>query len=327
MAPVANLMKKIWLSICSILLIFTLAVPSFAAEKVPTIDKGRDGQITIDYKEDTDGKDSVAGAEFTYYKVADIGDSGEYIPIIDGIENLIYEENAEAVLAAAKEAYSSKELETGKIVYEAVTDSNGMAVTSGMDQGLYVAEESKPAIEHFASIPFLFSLPYTENNVWNYEITAEPKSLPAGDLIVEKTLSGNNVEKNREFHFRITLDYDDEVHYVKSDGTFGYIKSGDTISLKGGQSVTLDTIPVGCSYKVTEVEADKDGYATTSTGATGNIVQTEPQTAAFVNSRNLTGTAGNVNTNDPNTLYFAGGICLIFLLLSVMIAKKRYSLS
>ena len=319
-------MKKIITAMLGLFMITTITTPSFAAEdKYPTIDDRKTGEITIDYKEDIDGKDPVVGAEFTYYKVALIGSSGEYISIIDGIDAFDRTTNAQEILDTVKEVYEKHPDENSRAIYQAVTDKNGISVTSGMEQGLYLAEESTPAVEHFASIPFLFSLPYTSKNVWEYQLTAEPKSLPGGDLIIKKTLSGNDVETDREFHFKVTLDYDGEIHYVKTSGEFGYIKSGDTIALKGGQSVTLDTIPAGCAYQVEEIEANKNGYVTESEGTEGNIVRTEPRTASFTNTRNKTSSTKDVNTNDPNTIYVAGGICLMSIMMFLLLESKRRS--
>ena len=63
-----------------------------------------------------------------------------------------------------------------------------------------------------------------------------------------------------------------------------------TITLKHGQTATISGIPVGTTYKVVEVRANRDGYTTKVTGATGTIVENDESLsnvplASFINRR------------------------------------------
>lgn len=55
--------------------------------------------------------------------------------------------------------------------------------------------------------------------------------------------------------------------------------------LKHGQKITITGLPGGVNYKVTEAEANQDGYKTTETGVTGTITRNEVKTAKFVNDK------------------------------------------
>ena len=153
-----------------------------------------------------------------------------------------------------------------------------------MECGLYVIEESRPAKEHFASAPFVISLPYTEGSTWRYIGYASPKSRPAGKLAISKTLHSMKDDSEREFHFKIELEGVKEAVHFTTDTTEGYIRPGESIALKGGERAVLDMLPVGCAYKVTEEEADQDGYITTWSDNEGHIMRKQICEAAFTNS-------------------------------------------
>ena len=104
-----------------------------------------------------------------------------------------------------------------------------------------------------------------------------------GSLSVSKTVSGSAGETDREFNFTVTLS-DDSI-----DGSYGdmsFTKGAATFSLKHGQSKTASGLPDGITYEVTEAEANKDGYVTSSTGASGTVVSGQTAAAAFTNTKN-----------------------------------------
>lgn len=104
-----------------------------------------------------------------------------------------------------------------------------------------------------------------------------------GSLSVSKTVSGSAGETDREFKFTVTLS-DDSI-----DGSYGdmsFTKGAATFSLKHGQSKTASGLPEGITYEVTEAEANKDGYVTSSTGASGTVVSGQTAAAAFTNTKN-----------------------------------------
>ncbi len=117
------------------------------------------------------------------------------------------------------------------------------------------------------------------------------KNTPAtdgGNLTISKTVTGTAADTTKKFFFRITL--------VGAPGTYTYtgnavpggmIKSGDSISLAHGQSITIIGLPEGTTYRITEADYSGEGYAVVSTGATGSIASTTTQTAAFTNTKDV----------------------------------------
>lgn len=109
-----------------------------------------------------------------------------------------------------------------------------------------------------------------------------------GSLVISKTVNGNAGDRNKEFDFTITFNATGSFNYTGAGGVAdGTIDSGDTISLAHGQSISIDGLPKGTTYTVTEADYAIDGYATTSTGDKGAIVTDDVQTAAFTNTRNV----------------------------------------
>ncbi len=107
-----------------------------------------------------------------------------------------------------------------------------------------------------------------------------------GTLAVSKTVAGNAGDTGREFHFTVTLS-DSSVN-----GRMGDMEFTDGVAsftLKHGETAVAVLHPSEreVSYEVTEAEADRYGYTTTSSGATGLILPGRDAAAEFVNTKNL----------------------------------------
>ena len=103
-----------------------------------------------------------------------------------------------------------------------------------------------------------------------------------GSLVVSKTVAGNDGEREKEFHFTVSLS-DPTI-----SGTYGEMEFKEgvaTFSLKHQESKSGSGLPAGVTYRVTEKEADQDGYTTTATGATGEIKKDQTVMASFQNYR------------------------------------------
>lgn len=101
---------------------------------------------------------------------------------------------------------------------------------------------------------------------------------PLGKLTVSNSVTGSG-DKNKEFTFTVMLgDTSVSGQYGGMNFTDGVAK----FTLRHGESLTAENLPTGVPYTVIETEANKDGYTTTSTGATGAIQEGEV-IAAFTN--------------------------------------------
>lgn len=161
-----------------------------------------------------------------------------------------------------------------------------------------------------------------------------------GNLEIRKQVEGDQGDLEREFTFNIFLtdeegrEFSTTLSYIGDKQ--GQIYSGEAITLKHGQSITLLGIPANIHYTVTEKEANQDGYVTSSTNASGIITKDETITASFVNKKgivpitdeengsdsNKNGGKNPANTGDPSSntaafIFFLSALCLISL------AKKK----
>lgn len=118
-----------------------------------------------------------------------------------------------------------------------------------------------------------------------------------GSLAISKTVSagdtGTEVDTEQAFEFTIKLTAPDETPIT---GTYSYtgtnIAAGTldfddetgmaTISLKHGQSISINDLPADVTYTVTESEVA--GYTAASTGSDGTIPAGQTATAAFTNT-------------------------------------------
>jgi uncharacterized surface anchored protein len=114
-----------------------------------------------------------------------------------------------------------------------------------------------------------------------------------GNLTISKMVTGNNADQTKKFNFTVTFTNANDTYFYTGHGVpDGTIKSGDTISLAHGQSITIMGLPVGASYEVTEDQTSAQGYSIESVGSSGTISSAQDRTAAFVNIKlpNPTGT-------------------------------------
>ena len=124
---------------------------------------------------------------------------------------------------------------------------------------------------------------------------------PTGKLTISKRVTGAG-DPAREFTFRVDFTLESGstpgTRYSFHGDKSGTIQSGGTVTLRGGESITIAGIPAGTHYVVTELEANEDGYTTTATGEEGTIREDKTAQASFVND--LTDAPDNPPDNPPD---------------------------
>lgn len=123
------------------------------------------------------------------------------------------------------------------------------------------------------------------------------------DLTIEKTVTGDAADPERQFTFEVAFTYDETMPEAIHTGPYTYKvydtktgetveggtdtipSAGGTISLTGGQYAVIEGLPAGTAYTVTEKEANEDGYVTTATGEKGTVTVGEENKASFTNHR------------------------------------------
>ena len=109
-----------------------------------------------------------------------------------------------------------------------------------------------------------------------------------GTLTVLKMVTGMG-NTQRKFTFTVTLLDEDgkeltgEYPYLGS--VSGRFASGDKVELKHHESITITELPAGTRYKVTEEEANENGYVTSVERETGTLVHDGEAWAVYTNYR------------------------------------------
>lgn len=125
-----------------------------------------------------------------------------------------------------------------------------------------------------------------------------------GELLIGNTVTGNGGDRTKSFTYTITFTgygAGEGYTYNKSDGTNGIVESGDTLTLRHGETVTI-RLPEGLTYLVKQTDYKDEDYATTPSGLeiTGDIVRSATAEARFANHRDLPGHLLISNTVEGN---------------------------
>ena len=93
------------------------------------------------------------------------------------------------------------------------------------------------------------------------------------------------------------------VENTEINGVFGemtFVGGVATFVLKHGESKTATGLPSGITYSVTEAEANRDGYTTVASKASGSIIKNDTITVAFTNTKNSNISEGSDHPNVPS---------------------------
>ena len=149
----------------------------------------------------------------------------------------------------------------------------------------------------------------------------------ANKLSISKTVAGNLGDKSKYFDFTVTLTgKEGEEYSLPATITGGSDKSGKkenvaisgttTFKLKHGDTITIENLPAGVSYKVEE--ATPSDYTMNATGQKGTM-DAEAKTAAFTNTKTGVIDTGVYLDNLPYILVFAG----VLAIAAVFIVRRR----
>lgn len=331
---------------------------SVYADDMPVTQTRTTGTVRIEYFDDADETQPISGAEFTLYRVAKLSQNSGGNNLDASYESVIPEIVFDSTGSTKKETdekhrrivtletQPSKYLKQVQYYYEDRTDGKYQNETNAMGHiefkkipaGVYVCAETGAADGHYVSEPCLVILPSTANDEdgnssWQYTQTVCPKSVPTGGLTVQKILSGDNVETDRQFTFAVDIDAGDGKYqslafpYQTSDGRNGKIKDGEDILLKGGQTATISMLPVGTAYSVTEKEANTDGYTTEVKDGEGHIIAHKTNISVIINTRNTE--KNKIGASVPTGDFVMYGTvvalaaCIIILVVAIVSEKKK----
>ena len=259
------------------MLLGSMSVSAFAADKTPVIDTKKTGSITIHkYTEDGGEGDPATGKAdatqvpqgavpikdvgFTIYKVQDAAKLADY-----------YSTNPESLPAVSEYCTGSGknvQLKAGvadnKVGDEVKTDVNGVAEFKNLALGLYlVVETTSPAIVTGPCDPFLISVPMTtDGDDWLYNVHVYPKNSTAvGGVSLVKT--GKDGAKLKGVTFVLQKQNGATWTDITKKSTAAGDNTGDALTLvtKTDGKISVDGLSSG-TYRFieTSVGTDNKGY-------------------------------------------------------------------
>lgn len=189
---------------------------------------------------------------------------------------------------------------------EVVPDDNGNWTYSFTNLYKYVRQNDQSR-----EIKYTVDEEYTEGyvpRVADNGIDIVNHYYPYGDITLSKSAS-NTTEQSKDtvFMFKLTLlkptgtndDNGDEIYdtdtgiyaWERSDGAKGTVRSGDTVSLKAGQTVTVKRVPSRDKYLFEEMDAD--GFTAGENSGLSGVVTSGGKHDAVID--NVYATQGSVN--------------------------------
>ncbi len=170
------------------------------------------------------------------------------------------------------ESKTVKNLPAGAAYIITETPIDGYQVTSQNDQGI-IAENQTISV-HFTNTKII------EGDAGGGAGPDADPPAAKGALQITKSVIGDSVDSEQEFHFTLTLPG------FSINGTYGDLNFTNGVgefSLKNGESKTVKNLPAGAAYIITETPID--GYQVTSQNDQGTIAKNQTIPVSFINVR------------------------------------------
>ena len=163
--------------------------------------------------------------------------------------------------------------------------------------------------------------------------TPEPNT-GYGTLAISKVVSGAYGETDRDFIFTVNL-LDEKGNIVTGEYSYtgsrsGMLKSGDSITLKHGESIIIGDLPENTEYTVTEQVPES--YTVNEVSQNGRIIKGQNQATIFVNTKEdlpykPDEPNKNAKTGDSSnmTLWVVFIVCLVNVISVVVVTCRRHS--
>ena len=182
--------------------------------------------------------------------------------------------------------------QNGKPVGDTITVESGKSTEVKLPVGAYTIEQATPSVGCTVTVKVGDGVTLTTDAA-DFEVKANAdttvkytNTYTAGsnpdedtkyDLKIKTVVKGDKADEDAKFV--LTVKFDADGSYKMSNGK--KIKSGDTVTLTGNDSITIYNLPEGTTYKVRQKTADED-YKTTYKNCSGEL--TEDTTARVTNT-------------------------------------------
>ncbi len=212
--------------------------------------------------------------------------------------------------------------QNGKPVGDAITVESGKSTVVKLPVGAYTIEQATPSVGCTVTVKVGDGVTLTTDAA-DFEVKAnadttvkytnpytagsDPDEDTKYDLKIKTVVKGDKADEDAKFV--LTVKFDADGSYKMSNGK--KIKSGDTVTLTGNDSITIYNLPEGTTYKVRQKTTDED-YKTTYKNCSGEL--TEDTTARVTNT--WTDDNGIVKTGDD----YNNQMVVMMMLISAAVA-------
>lgn len=321
--------KRLFACLLALTMMLGLSATAFAAETAGKVQKPANGGTVTFEKEYKLVGDGISPAETFKFTIAKAG-----------VENGGVDAESQGTPTVGDVAYGEKGATTAGNK-EKVTVTLPTYTSVGVYSYTITETKGTTAGVAYDSVPVTMKVTVIDNNgvleIAAVSFTKAGKKLgdeaaftntyTANKLSISKTVAGNLGDKSKYFDFTVTLTGEEGKTYTlpatitggsdKSEKKESVTISGTTtFKLKHGDTITIENLPAGVTYKVEE--ATPSDYTAKSTGADGTM-DAEAKTAAFTNTKTGDIDTGVYLDNLPYILVFAG----VLAIAAVFVVRRR----
>lgn len=177
--------------------------------------------------------------------------------------------------------YRVGEVEANQDGYYTTADGDSGQITAGTAYASFCNTLDQPENPSGPDVSHGSDTPDNPGGPEDPDETENPPGPEYGGLTVRKSVGGSAGDIDKAFTFTATLD-DPSLSGAYGDMTF--TNGVAVFTLSHGEQATAWGLPAGTGYTITEAEANREGYRTTSSGAEGTIPAGMAQ-VQFLNER------------------------------------------
>ncbi len=213
-------------------------------------------------------------------------------PVVEYGTLTVKVEKAGEAASTGDESFKYTITQNGKPVGDAITVESGKSTEVKLPVGAYTIEQATPSVGCTVTVKVGDGVTLTTDAA-DFEVKAnadttvkytntytagsDPDEDTKYDLKIKTVVKGDKADEDAKFV--LTVKFDADGSYKMSNGK--KIKSGDTVTLTGNDSITIYNLPEGTTYKVRQKTTDED-YKTTYKNCSGEL--TEDTTARVTNT-------------------------------------------
>lgn len=321
--------KRLFACLLALTMMLGLSATAFAAETAGKVQKPANGGTVTFEKEYKLVGDGISPAETFKFTIAKAGvENGGVDAESQGtptVGDVAYEEKGATTAGNKQEVTVTLPTYTSVGVYSyTITETKG--TTAGVAYDSAPVTMKVTVIDNNGTLE-IAAVSFTKAGKKLGDEAAFTNTYTANKLSISKTVAGNLGDKSKYFDFTVTLEGEEGKTYTLpatitggSDGSEKKesvtISGTTTFKLKHGDTITIENLPAGVTYKVEE--ATPSDYTAESTGADGTM-DAEAKTAAFTNTKTGDIDTGVYLDNLPYLLVFAG----VLAIAAVFVVRRR----